>query len=164
MGFRALTSLRNKFFKVFARQHTRVLVRTRGRPSRPLGPLLPRKTFLLLETRGRRSGRPHRVALLYMPEGCNFVVVGSNFGQEQPPAWCRNLQGDSRATVHVNGRSIPVRAIELNGSERDAALADAASYDGQWRRYTQTVQRRLPVVRLEPIDQVSPIATLRRVQ
>jgi deazaflavin-dependent oxidoreductase (nitroreductase family) len=134
-----------RFFRAFARGHTRLLVRTRGRPSWSG----PRLRFLVLETTGRRSGRPRSVVLLYMPDGENFVVIASNYGGERPPAWWLNLSAGPDAVVHVAGRSIPVQARLLAGAERDAMIPRAASYNSQWRGYLRTVQRELPIVRLE---------------
>ncbi|MGH3184353.1 MAG: nitroreductase/quinone reductase family protein, partial [Streptosporangiaceae bacterium] len=79
----ASDTLQVRFFRAFARGHTRVLVRTHGFPSWSG----PRLRFLVLETRGRRSGLPRSVVLLYMPDGGDYVVIASNFGDEHPPAW-----------------------------------------------------------------------------
>jgi deazaflavin-dependent oxidoreductase (nitroreductase family) len=138
-------TLQVRFFRTFARGHTRLLVRTRGRPSWTG----PRLRFLVLETRGRRSGLARSVVLLYMPDGEDFIVIASNFGGEHPPAWWTNLSAHPDAAVHVSGRSIPVRARALAGPERDAMIERAVSYNRQWRGYTQTVRRELPIVRLE---------------
>jgi deazaflavin-dependent oxidoreductase (nitroreductase family) len=84
-----------------------------------------------------------------MPDGEDFVVIASNYGGERPPAWWMNLSTDPDATVHVSGRSLPVRARALAGDERAAMLTRAVSYNRQWRGYARTVQRELPIVRLE---------------
>lgn len=84
-----------------------------------------------------------------MPEGDDFVVLASNFGQEHPPAWWLNLQATPDAAVQVGGRRIPVRARELAGEERSSVLERAMSYNKQWRSYAISLQRLLPVVRLE---------------
>jgi len=84
-----------------------------------------------------------------MPDGAEFVVIASNYGGERPPAWWMNLSADPDAVVHVSGRSVPVRARALAGAEREAMLTRAVSYNRQWRGYTRTVQRELPIVRLE---------------
>jgi deazaflavin-dependent oxidoreductase (nitroreductase family) len=144
----ASDTLQVRFFRTFARGHTRVLVRTRGFPSWSG----PRLRFLVLETRGRRSGQPRSVVLLYMPDGGDYVVIASNFGGEQPPAWWMNLSAQPEAVVHVSGRRIAVRARALAGEERDAMLRRAVRYNRQWRGYTQSVRRELPVVRLERIE------------
>ena len=91
-----------------------------------------------------------------MPDGDSFVVIASNYGGERPPAWWMNLAADPDAVVHVSGRSVPVRARALTGPERAAMVTRAASYNGQWRGYTRTVQRELPVVRLERKPGTSP--------
>lgn len=139
-------SLQVRCFRAFARRHTRLLVRTRGRPSWSG----PRLRFLVLETQGRHSGRPRNVVLLYMPDGEHYVVIASNYGGEQPPAWWLNLSTKPEALVHVAGRTVPVRARVLAGEERAAMLARAVSYNRQWRGYARTVRRELPIVRLEP--------------
>ena len=87
-----------------------------------------------------------------MADGDSFVVIASNYGGERPPAWWVNLVADPAAVVHVSGRSVPVRARALSGAERDAMVTRAVPYNGQWRRYLQTVRRELPIVRLEPIS------------
>jgi deazaflavin-dependent oxidoreductase (nitroreductase family) len=133
-----------RFFRAFARIHTRLLVRTRGFPSW----WGPRLRFLVLETRGRRTGMPRSVVLLYMPDGGDYVVIASNFGGEEPPAWWMNLSAQPEALVHVSGRSVPVLGGALVGEEREAMLKRAVSYNWQWREYAKTVQRELPVVRL----------------
>jgi deazaflavin-dependent oxidoreductase (nitroreductase family) len=138
-------NLQVRFFKAFARRHTRLLVRTRGRPSWSG----PRLRFLVLETRGRRSGQPRSVVLLYLAHAEDFVVLASNFGGERPPAWWVNLVAQPEALVHLSGRTIPVRARALSGKEREAMLARAVSYNRQWRGYTHSMHRELPVVLLE---------------
>lgn len=136
---------RRRYYLMFVRVHSRLLLRTGGRPEH----LTPRLRCLVLETTGRRSTRPRRVPLLYMPDGDGFVVLASNFGQERPPAWWLNLQAAPDAMVQVRGRRIAVRARELEGEERTVVLKHAAAYNKQWRSYAATMHRMLPVIRLE---------------
>ena len=68
-------------------------------------------------------------------------MLASNFGSEQPPAWWLNLQAAPDAVVHVGGRSIPVRARELEGDQREAVLVRAAERNKQWRSYLATMHR-----------------------
>ena len=138
---------RDRFFRAFARRHTRLMVRTRGWPSWTG----PRLRFLVLETTGRRSGEARHVVLLFMPDGDGFVVMASNYGSEQPPAWWLNLTAAPEAVVHVWGRSLLVRARALAGEERAALLPRVSAYNGLWRGYLETVERELPVVRLERV-------------
>lgn len=132
---------------MFVRAHTWLLLRTGGRPEH----LTPRLRCLVLETTGRRSNRPHRVPLLYMPDEGGFVVVASNFGREAPPEWWLNLREMRDPAVHLRGRLIAVRARELHGEERERVLERAKAYNKQWRTYATALHRPLPVIRLEPV-------------
>jgi deazaflavin-dependent oxidoreductase (nitroreductase family) len=78
---------------------------------------------LLLTTTGRRSGEPRTVPLLYLADGEDFIVIGSNFGQPAHPAWSANLIAHPDATVTVRGRSIPVHTHLAQGEERNALMA-----------------------------------------
>ena len=138
---------RRWLYRFFTRFHAWLVIRTGGRPER----LGLRLRCLVLETTGRRSGRPRRVVLLYMPDGDGFVVLASNFGQEHPPAWWLTLEADAAALVLRRGRRVAVRARELDGEERQATVARAVAHNKQWRAYMSTVQRRIPVIRLEPV-------------
>ncbi len=84
-----------------------------------------------------------------MPDGDDFVVIASNFGQERPPAWWLNLESTPDCVVQIRGLRIAVRARELSGEERRETLGRAIAYNKQWRAYATSVQRWLPVVRLE---------------
>ena len=61
---------------------------------------------LLLTTRGRRSGKLRRTALYYGEDGGRYVVVGSDGGKRQDPAWCHNLAANPAAVVQVRRRGL----------------------------------------------------------
>lgn len=84
-----------------------------------------------------------------MPDGEDFIVLASNFGQERPPAWWLNLRAAPDAVVLLRGRAVAVRARELDGDERTTVLARATAHNKQWRSYASSVRRTIPVVRLE---------------
>lgn len=79
---------------------------------------------LLLTTTGAKSGRPRTTPLLYVREGADFVVTGTNFGQPAHPAWTGNLLSDPAATIEVGPERIPVTA----------ELAGQAAWDRLWPR------------------------------
>ena len=93
---------------------------------------------LILTTTGRRSGQPRRQPLLYVRDGDDFVVVGSNWGKTRQPAWTGNLRAAPRATVTVGGRSVPVTAAGVSGAERDRLWRLLVA---QWPAYETYVQR-----------------------
>ncbi|MGC5029591.1 nitroreductase family deazaflavin-dependent oxidoreductase [Micromonospora sp. DT229] len=106
---------------------------------------------LVITTTGRRSGKPRSNPLLYIPDGTGYVVIGSNWGQKQQPAWSLNLLAHPEAEVDVAGRRIPVRAELATGAERDRLwqlLLD------EWPAYQAYVERagdrQIRIFRLTP--------------
>jgi deazaflavin-dependent oxidoreductase (nitroreductase family) len=74
---------------------------------------------LMITTIGRKSGRPRTQPLIYAPDGENFAVIGSNWGQPNHPAWSANLLAQPDAVVKVKGREVRVHAELVAGAERD---------------------------------------------
>jgi deazaflavin-dependent oxidoreductase (nitroreductase family) len=74
---------------------------------------------LLITTTGRRSGLPRTQPLLYACDGGGYVVVGSNWGRPDHPAWSANLLAQPAARVTLGEREFDVRATLATGAERD---------------------------------------------
>ena len=74
---------------------------------------------LLLTTTGRRSGLPRTQPLLYATDGEGYVVIGSNWGRPDHPAWSANLIAQPVARITLGEREIDVRATLATGAERD---------------------------------------------
>ncbi|MGW0501953.1 nitroreductase/quinone reductase family protein [Micromonospora sp. NPDC003241] len=115
---------------------------------------------LVITTTGRRSGKPRSNPLLYVPDGDGYVVVGSNWGQAQQPAWSLNLLAEPRAEVDVSGRRIAVRGEPATGAERERLwrlLVDAwPAYEAYVRR---AGDREIRVFRLVPTASGTPDGT-----
>ena len=76
-------------------------------------------------TIGNKSGQPRPSTLLYIRDGEDFVVVGTNFGQAHHPAWTTNLMAEPRATVELGPAKVPVLA----------KLVDDAGFAATWPRF-----------------------------
>jgi deazaflavin-dependent oxidoreductase (nitroreductase family) len=74
---------------------------------------------LLLTTTGCTTGLPRQVPLLYATDGPTLVVVASNWGQPNHPAWSANLLAEPAATVEVRGDVRPVRARLASPQEKE---------------------------------------------
>ena len=108
-------------------------------------------TSLVLTTTGRRSGELREAPLACAAEPAGtWLVVGSNFGREQHPAWTANLLADARATVSYEGRSTAVTAHLLEGADRDAAWQTLREVWPAYDKYEAIAGRRLRVFRLVP--------------
>jgi deazaflavin-dependent oxidoreductase (nitroreductase family) len=107
---------------------------------------------LMLTTTGRRSGQPRSQPLLYAPDGDGYVVVGSNWGGPRHPAWSANLLADPAATVHVRGRSIPVRAVLAKGAERERLWNLVQQAWPAYQNYASRTDRTIRLFRLVPVE------------
>ncbi|WP_034265160.1 nitroreductase/quinone reductase family protein [Actinospica robiniae] len=136
--------------RVFPRSDLALQRLTRGRVSLTAVAGMP---LLLLETTGRRTGELRVTPLTYATQGENFLVAGSNWGQQHQPAWALNLLAKPDAVVDLHGERVPVTAQVL----RDADRADAwklllkvwPAYDAYVRRIHETSAREILVFRLE---------------
>jgi len=126
----------------------RVLIRSKGRYT-VLGPL--GAPTMLLTTTGARSGLPRTTPLLYVRDGDDLVVVGSNFGQERHPAWSGNLRANPRATVTIGGQAVAAVAEQLQGTEADAAFERFVSLARNYGEYRSRTDRQIRVFRLSEV-------------
>ncbi len=76
---------------------------------------------LILTTTGRKSGQPRPQPLAYVPDGDDIILIGSNWGGPNHPAWSVNLIANPVAKVNVKGREKAVTARLLTDAERAAA-------------------------------------------
>ena len=106
-------------------------------------------TTLMLTTTGRKTGRARTQPLLYARDGDAFVVVGSNWGQAHHPAWSANLLANPDALVLLGGKEIPVRAVRVEGPERDRLWELMRSVWPAYSTYEERAGRHIRVFRLE---------------
>lgn len=104
---------------------------------------------LLLTTRGRRSGKLRRTALIYGTDGDRFVVVGSNGGARKHPSWYLNLLDDPEVEVQVGAEQFAARAQPARGKERSRLWPLMASIFPQYDSYQKKTSREIPVVIIE---------------
>jgi deazaflavin-dependent oxidoreductase (nitroreductase family) len=81
---------------------------------------------LLLNTTGAKTGKTRVSPLLYVRDGDDFVVVGTNFGTEHHPAWTGNLLKCPQAGIVVGKETIDVTA----------ELVDERAFERLWPKFT----------------------------
>jgi F420H(2)-dependent quinone reductase len=115
-----------------------------------LGGKISKAPVLLLTTTGRKSGLPRTAPVVYLADGGDMVVIGSNAGHGKTPAWSLNLQANPEAEVEVGRRRIEVRARVAEGSERaDLWRRHNEQYSG-FDEYEARTDRQIAVFILEP--------------
>jgi deazaflavin-dependent oxidoreductase (nitroreductase family) len=133
-------------WKVINKVHTAVYRATGG----VIGAHAAGLSSLLLTTTGRRTGESRTVALTYVPDGDDYVVVASNGGADRHPAWWLNLERAPRATVQVGRDVVPVVAHAADPHERARLWPKLTEANPFYTRYEQLTQRPIPVVILRP--------------
>lgn len=111
-----------------------------------------RKPVLILTTRGRQSGLPRATPVLYLTRGGDIVVVGSNAGNDKPPAWALNLLAAPEAEVEIGRARKPVTARVAEGAERDELWRAAQGYYQGFDAYRARTDRDIKVFVLEARD------------
>jgi len=76
--------------------------------------------WIVLETRGRKSGRPHEVMLDVVAEAPDTFYVQPADGRRAD--WVRNVTADARVTAQVRGERFAARVDDVTGAEGAAAV------------------------------------------
>jgi deazaflavin-dependent oxidoreductase (nitroreductase family) len=106
---------------------------------------------LLLTTTGRRSGEPRTSALIYGRSGDDYLIVASDGGADEPPAWYVNLQADPEVEVQVLDDRFRARARDATPEERPELWREMVSHWPAYDSYQERTEREIPVVVLERI-------------
>jgi len=104
------------------------------------------RSFLLLTTIGRKSGRERVTPIFYLPDGENFVLIASNWGAPTHPIWWLNLLAHPQAWVQVGRRRIAVQARLADPAERAQLWARVTAKYSNFAAYQQRTAREIPVV------------------
>lgn len=104
----------------------------------------------LLTTTGRRSGQPRTVALLYLEDGRDVIVVASKGGMAKNPLWFANLEVHPDATLQVGNTERKVRASRVSEREKESLWPRLVAMYPDFDDYQGRTTRNIPVMRLSP--------------
>jgi F420H(2)-dependent quinone reductase len=105
----------------------------------------------LLTTKGRKSGQPRTVPLLYLKQGDDLIVVASQGGAPQHPAWYLNLEAEPLAEVEVGRRRVPIVARRVAEDETTELWPRLVELYPPYANYQRRTTRPIPVIRLSPM-------------
>ena len=138
------------FMAGFLRFHQAVYLRTDGR----LGHRLIGVPSLILRTTGAKSGATRAAVLAYGRDGAGCVVVASNGGQDQPPAWLFNIRAKADVGIQVGRTRSAGRARIVEADEPDYprlwALMNTVNH-GRYDGYQRLTTRPIALVVLTPV-------------
>ncbi len=119
--------------------------------STPLGGpgLLP---TLLLTTKGRKSGEPRSLPLIYGAADDSYVIIASKGGMPDHPLWYLNLVADPNCELMVGPKSVTARARVAEGDERERLWKMMGEIYALYDTYQKNAgERTIPVVVLDPV-------------
>jgi deazaflavin-dependent oxidoreductase (nitroreductase family) len=107
--------------------------------------------LVLLTVRGRKSGEPRTVPLVYFTDGDEVILTASSFGRAKHPAWYWNVKANPRVELRAKGRGGTYVARETEGAERDRLFElSKRLYAGYGLYEERASHRTIPVLALRP--------------
>jgi deazaflavin-dependent oxidoreductase (nitroreductase family) len=108
---------------------------------------------LLLTTRGRKSGKLRRTALIYGQDGKNYLLVASNGGAPKHPSWYLNLVENPRVEIQVGADKFPAFARTATAKEKPSLwrlMTKIFPHYDKYQAKAAKAGRDIPIVILEP--------------
>ncbi len=132
----------------FVAEHVRQYEETGGRE----GGTLEGKPCVILTTRGRRTGKLRKSALMRVEHDGAYALVASFGGAPKHPVWFWNLKAHPDEVLIQDGPE-PYRASvrEVDGTERDEWWARAVAVYPEYAEYQQRTERMIPVLIASPV-------------
>ena len=107
---------------------------------------------LLLTTRGRKTAKLRRTALIYGRSGEDYVVVASVGGGPDNPQWYLNLVDEPQVHIQVGGDQMDAVTRTAQGDERERLWRQMAEIWPDYEKYRQKTDREIPVVVISPTE------------
>ena len=138
---------RNAITEFIFRHHPTIYRRTGGK----IGGKLGNSPVLLLNTIGRKSGKPRSNCLMCVERENGWAIAASWAGEPRHPIWYLNLMASPDTTIEWQGKLEPVRARLLEGDERDQVWTEIVAQDEGFAVYEERTAgvREIPVILLE---------------
>jgi F420H(2)-dependent quinone reductase len=112
-----------------------------------------RRPIVIFTTRGRKSGKIRKFALMRVEHGGKYAMVGSEGGAAKHPKWYHNLKADPQALMVQDGAErFDATARELRGKEREVWWQRAVEAYPTYARYQERTKRQIPILLAERRD------------
>jgi deazaflavin-dependent oxidoreductase (nitroreductase family) len=105
--------------------------------------------MLLIHTVGAKSGRDHVVPMRGITDGDALFIFASAHGSDRHPDWYYNLVANPDITIEKGHETIPVRATEVHGAQRDLVYGRHKARFPVFADYERKLARTIPVIRLD---------------
>jgi deazaflavin-dependent oxidoreductase (nitroreductase family) len=107
---------------------------------------------VLLTSTGAKSGQARTKPVIGVPDGNNFILVASNWGQRRHPGWYYNLQAHPAAKLEFGGYTGTYTAREVTEPDEYQRLWQKAArvYLGFDKYQRRAGKRKIPLMLLVP--------------
>ena len=115
------------------------------------------KTFVggypvcVVTTRGAKSGKVRRIALIHLPHGDSKLMVASQGGMDSHPLWYYNVAAHPDIRIMVDGEEKPYRARQVDDEEKAALWPHLLSLYPDFDEYQARTDRNIPVFSCETV-------------
>jgi deazaflavin-dependent oxidoreductase (nitroreductase family) len=127
-------------------EHVRVYRETNGEK----GFIWNGAPILLLTAKGRKSGKPRTIPIIFTPYGNSYVIIASKGGSPTHPKWYLNIVDEPRVQVQVKGDRFEAVARTAASPEREQVWAEALKIWPNYDIYKSRTSRQIPVVVIDP--------------
>jgi deazaflavin-dependent oxidoreductase (nitroreductase family) len=109
-----------------------------------------RRPVVIFTTRGHKSGKIRKFALMRVEHDGKYAMVGSVGGAAKHPKWYRNLKAHPKALMVQDGADrFDAAARELHGEEREIWWQRAVEAYPTYAKYQEKTKRLIPILLAE---------------
>ena len=106
---------------------------------------------IIVTTRGAKTGKVRKLALMKVEHEGSYALVASMGGAPQNPVWYHNLVADPTALMIQDGpEAHDFVAREVEGEERETWWQRAVAAFPNYAEYQEKTERRIPVFVASP--------------
>jgi len=106
----------------------------------------------IVTTRGAKTGKTRRIALIHLPHGENNLLVASQGGMPTNPVWYHNIKANPEIDIMVGGEEKQYNARQISDEEKAALWPHLLSLYPDFDEYQARTDRNIPVFSCEPIS------------
>src|SRR5690625_3473176 len=125
----------------WARDQAELYERTGGAE----GGTLQGRPIIVLTSRGAKTGKLRKTALMRVEHDGRYAVVASRAGAPRHPAWYFNLVAHPQVELQDGPHKREMRARKLDGAEREEWWQRAVAAFPPCAEYAKKTERRIPV-------------------
>ena len=106
------------------------------------------RPLVLLHSTGAKSGAERVNPLMHLEKDGRIIICASRNGEDLNPDWYHNIKANPQVEVELGDRTVPARAEEVTGAERDRLYEEMKARYPQFAEYEAATDRKIPVVAL----------------